>query len=284
MTPANAAMLAAAAKRRGERWTRTLLAGWSSKPRWQHSLGEAGAWLAALPELCSALRDAKGHLAARLLLTVGWEKFIESFRQTRVITEPSCRAQALDQLTGPIAGLLIGAAISKVPEIADTAVAVFADNDDAERRCVVSALRAMPQGDPDVLAGSGFDALARNALAQLESWLARPRRDPNDWSIEPPSGCACAVCVKLNDFLADSELRALDWPLKEQSRRHVHERIDRHELPVRHVTRRVGRPYTLVLIKMPALFEREKQERQSAEEDLQWLLVVARLMAQRFDS
>lgn len=276
LTPANAAMLAAAAERHGERWTRTLLAGWSSKPRWHHSLGDAAAWLAALPEMCSALQDAKGHLAARLVLTVGWEKFIESFRQTRVITEPSRRAQALDQLTGPIAGLLIGAAISKVPEIADTAVAVFADNDDAQRRCVVSALRAMPQGDPDVLAGSGFDSLARNALAQLESWLARPPRDPDDWSIEPPSGCACAVCVKLNDFLADSGLRVLEWPLKEQSRRHVHERIDRHELPVRQVTRRVGRPYTLELIKMPALFEREKQERQAAEEDLQWLLAVAR--------
>jgi len=274
LTPANAAPLAAAAEHHGERWTRTLLAGWSSKPGWHHSLGKAAAWLAALPELCGAFRDAKGHLAARLVLTVGWEKFIESFGQTCVITEPSRRARALDELTGPLAGLLIGAAISEVPEIADTAVAVFADNDDAQGRCVVSALRAMPQGDPDILAGSGFDTLARNALAQLESWLARPRRDPNDWSIEPPGGCACAVCVTLNDFLADSELRVLDWPLKEQSRRHVHERIDRHELPVRHVTHRVGRPYTLELRKMPALFERDKQERQAVEADLQWLLAV----------
>ncbi len=276
LTSANAAMLAAAAENYGERWTRTLLAGWSSRPKWHQSLGKAAAWLAALPEMCSALRDAKGHLAARLVLTVGWEEYIESFRQTRAIAQPSRRAQALDHLTGPLAGLLIGAAISEVPDIADTAVAVFADNDDAQRRCVVNALRAMSQGHPDVLAASGFDSLARDALTQLESWLAQPRRDPNDWSIEPPSGCGCAVCLTLNDFLADSGLRVLDWPLKEQSRRHVHERIDRHELPVRHVTRRAGRPYTLQLSKMPALFEREKQQRQAAEEDLKWLLSVAR--------
>ena len=276
LTPAHAAVLAATAERHGEHWTRTLLAGWSNKPRWDYALGEAAAWLAALPELCSALRDANGHLAARLVLAVGWEQLTESLRQTRVIIQPSRRAQALDQLTAPIAGLLVGGAISNAPEMADAAGAVFADNDDAQRRCVVSVLRAMPQGDPEIRAGSGFDALARDGLARLESWLARPPRDPNDWSIKPPSGCVCAVCAKLNDFLTDSGQRVLDWPLKEQSRRHVHERIDRHELPVRQLTRRVGRPFTLQLTKTPALFEREKQERQAAEADLQWLLAVAR--------
>ena len=84
------------------------------------------------------------------------------------------------------------------------------------------------------------------------------------------------MCVTLNDFLADRRLRALDWPLKEQSRRHVHQRIDGHELPVKHSTRRVGRPYLLQLVKLPALHEREMQERQTTAADLQWLLAVAR--------
>ena len=51
----------------------------------------------------------------------------------------------------------------------------------------------------------------------------------------------------------------------------MHDRIDRQELPVEHRTRRVGRPYTLVLTKAPILFEREAQERHSDETDLQML-------------
>ena len=53
----------------------------------------------------------------------------------------------------------------------------------------------------------------------------------------------------------------------------MHDQIDRQELPVEHRTRRVGRPYTLVLTltKAPTLFEREAQERHSDETDLQML-------------
>ena len=277
LTPPNAALLAALVKRYGESWTRTLLAGWNDLPRWRYASGEAAAWLAALPELCRALRDENGLVAARLVLAVGWERLTESLQLARAITQPSRRALALEELTAPITGVLLGAAISKAPEFVDAAVAQFADEDDeALRRCEVGVLRAMPQDDPEIRAGSGFDVLARNALAQLEAWLARPTRDPADWSIEPPGGCACALCVTLNDFLADPELRALDWPLKEQSRRHVHLRIEGHELPVKHSTRRVGRPHMLQLVKTPELFEREKQERQAAEADMEWVLAVTR--------
>ncbi len=276
LTPPNAALLAAVAQRYGEGWTRTLFAGWNSLPRWRYAPGEAATWLAALPELCRAWRDANGLVAARLVLAVGLEQLIDSLRLARGITQPSRRAQVLAELTAPITGLLVGAAISAAPEIADAVVTLFGDNDDAAlRRCEVGVLRAIPLVDPEIRAGSGFDVLARNALARLESWLARPPRDPGDWSIEPPGGCACELCVTLNDFLADPRLRAVDWPLKEQSRRHVHHRIDEHELPVKHSTRRVGRPYLLQLAKTPALHEREKQDRQAAEADLQWLQKAA---------
>jgi hypothetical protein len=43
------------------------------------------------------------------------------------------------------------------------------------------------------------------------------------------------------------------------------------ELPVTHQTRRSGRPYTLVLTKTDALFERERQARRRDEDDLAWL-------------
>jgi hypothetical protein len=47
--------------------------------------------------------------------------------------------------------------------------------------------------------------------------------------------------------------------------------IDAADLPVRHQTRRQGRPYTLVLTKADELFTREKDARHKAKADLAWL-------------
>ena len=59
--------------------------------------------------------------------------------------------------------------------------------------------------------------------------------------------------------------------MKEARRGHVHQRVDLNELPVRHQTRRTGRPYTLVLSKLPTLFEREEQARRQDDADLRWI-------------
>jgi hypothetical protein len=48
-------------------------------------------------------------------------------------------------------------------------------------------------------------------------------------------------------------------------------RIDAAELPVTHVTRRQGRPYTLVLKKTDELFAGEQEVRTRDEKDLEWL-------------
>jgi hypothetical protein len=48
-------------------------------------------------------------------------------------------------------------------------------------------------------------------------------------------------------------------------------------MPISHVTRRTGRPYTLVLNKTDALFERERQARSRDEADLEWLTISREL-------
>jgi hypothetical protein len=63
----------------------------------------------------------------------------------------------------------------------------------------------------------------------------------------------------------------LEWPLAQQRRQHVHARIDNAELPVSHVTRRQGRPFTLVLNKTEALFAREREALARDQADLEWL-------------
>jgi len=72
-------------------------------------------------------------------------------------------------------------------------------------------------------------------------------------------------------FLEDPNRCTFEWPLARQRRQHVYSRIDAAELPVGHVTRRKGRPYTLVLHKTGALFAREQEARARDETDLERL-------------
>jgi hypothetical protein len=74
---------------------------------------------------------------------------------------------------------------------------------------------------------------------------------------------------------------APDWPLAKERRAHVHQVVQRHELPVTHQTRRTGSPYTLVLCKTTALFARDATERKTATGDLAWLNKTARAFAPR---
>ena len=101
--------------------------------------------------------------------------------------------------------------------------------------------------------------------------LNQPMRANNDWSIETPIRCACRLCTTLPHYLSAPDKVRFEWPLAKDQRAHVHRTIDGHDLPVTHVTRRIGRPFTLVLEKTAILFKRDAAERQSLCEDLAWL-------------
>jgi hypothetical protein len=136
----------------------------------------------------------------------------------------------------------------------------------------ISALRAAKRPRGHARGDAGFGDLAADCAARLRVRLARPRRAPSDWSIElPAGGCACELCDTLRAFLSDESRRTFEWPLAKQRRQHIHSRIDTAELPVSHLTRRQGRPYTLVLSKTDALFAREQEARIRDESDLEWL-------------
>jgi hypothetical protein len=137
----------------------------------------------------------------------------------------------------------------------------------------MSALRAAAGVPVNGARGdAGFGDLAADCAARLRARLARPQRASGDWSIElPAGGCACELCRTLRAFLEDKSRRTFQWPLAKERRHHVHSRIDTAELPVGHVTRRQGRPYTLVLSKTDALFTREQEARIRDETDLEWL-------------
>ncbi|MHB8294887.1 MAG: 2OG-Fe(II) oxygenase [Acidimicrobiales bacterium] len=113
-----------------------------------------------------------------------------------------------------------------------------------------------------VTVGDAGTTAARLVLQEAWRWLRETIGQRA--SITAPSRA-------LGRFLADADRRSFDWPLAEQGRRHVHGRLDGAELPVRHQTRRAGRPYTLVLTKTEALFETERRARAADEANLAWL-------------
>jgi hypothetical protein len=124
---------------------------------------------------------------------------------------------------------------------------------------------------PAMRAETGLDTIERHCAWLIETRLEQPVRDEADWSIALPDGCDCELCETLGDFLSDPDDRRLEWPIAKARRSHVHGRLDAHELPVRHETRRSGSPYTLVLTKTEDLFAREATERRFLKADLDWL-------------
>jgi 2OG-Fe(II) oxygenase superfamily len=278
LTPARAPAWTKLLERYGEAWMRALLAAWSSPRRRWTGPGpeERMAWIASLAGLCETLVAAGAGTAtsaARLLLEDAWRRLRETIVEIRGLTPPSLRAASLEALSQPILGLLGGAAAAEVDVLRDDAIAFLcAAGNEPLVPTLVGVLRAAAKATkataPDAPA---LEALARHCRERLEGLLQRPARGEHDWSMAPPDGCDCELCSTLAAFLTDPEASRLEWPLAKEGRKHVHHRIDAHELPVRHQTRRSGRPYTLVLTKTEALFRREESRRRAWSKDLDWL-------------
>jgi hypothetical protein len=96
-------------------------------------------------------------------------------------------------------------------------------------------------------------------------------RAEDDWSIER-TGCGCAECLRLETFLGSRSERTHEWPLAKPGRQHVHRQVNDAGLPVRHATRRQGRPFTLTLEKTEALFKQDQDTRRQAKRDLDWVV------------
>lgn len=255
----------------GVEWAAALVAHWSGARRRYHATGPStAAWVAALPQLCGALgrSGAAGVAGARLLLAdaQGWAH--QTLDAARSQPAPSRREQSLADLGLPLAGVLRAAASVDAGDIRDELTGRLSAGGAGLVDCAMAVLRATP---PTEWAPTGLRAVAADVRATLGGLLALPPRRDDDWSIEPPAGCACELCARLAAFLADPTCTQLEWPLRQDGRAHVHGRIDAAELPVTHRTRRSGRPYTLVLTKTEALFERERQARSRFGADAAWL-------------
>ncbi|HTT52012.1 MAG TPA: hypothetical protein VMH35_11485 [Streptosporangiaceae bacterium] len=211
-------------------------------------------------------------MTAQRLLGLAWEWIGEDIGAALTSPTPSYRDKELTDLGKPLASALTAAAAIGATSTRDTVTRYIRRQGDAVTALEMSALRAAELHPDGARADAGFGGLAADCAARLRAGLARPQRTPGDWSIRlPAGGCACGLCDTLQMFLADPGRPTLEWPLAKPGRQHVHSRIDGAELPVTHVTRRQGRPYTLVVTKTGALFARDQRARAKDRADLEWL-------------
>ena len=276
---ANAGPLATVAADYGQRWTADLLRIWfgDGKQPWEYGIDlKRSRWVAdELPGLCRSLRAMGGgaEAIARLLLDLSWAWLGSEIDTALALSSPSRRDRQLDDLGKPLAAVLTSISALEATALRDAVSGHIRKQGDAVSVLELSALRAAATSPEGGLPGdTGFAGLAADCAARLRGRLALAPRAAGDWSIElPAGGCTCELCATLGTFLADPRRRTLEWPLAKQRRQHIHGRIDVAELPVTHLTRRQGSPYTLVLTKTDALFTGEHSARQAAETDLEWL-------------
>ena len=275
----HAEALASAARDYGQRWTAALLRGWfgDGQPAWSFSESGRNQWIASrLPALTRALDIAGGEAAAAagLLLDLSWTWLGERIHGSVIVPSPRLRDQLTAALGEPLSAVLASAASLGATPVLDAVGAHVTQQPDPVTVLELATLRAAASSWAEPASGTADGTsladLAADCAARLRARLALPQREDGDWSIELPAGCTCDLCSFLRKFLAGPN-RVHEWPLAEQRRRHVHERIDRAELPVTHVTMRKGRPYTLVLTKTDALFTDERSTRATAAADLAWL-------------
>ena len=280
LTPTGAPALVGLTRRYGLGWTEAQLDRWLSVGnRWpvpgRRSRAE---WLASLPALCAAMSaapaaatpssDEIGIGAAQLVLARSWAWLEPSLTAPAQEQRPSERHATLESLGPALAGLLEATAVAETPELSATIVTTACGDGTDLLPALIAALENAHRLDPDTLAASGLTDIAIHCAGHLEAVLAQPARAVGDWSIEVPGPWhVCDDCTNLAGFLAAPDRQVFEWPLAERRRRHVHDAIDRFELPVEHTTRRKGSPYTLVLRKGD-LVQHDRQARQRAALDL----------------
>lgn len=266
--------------RYGPQWCRTLLKQWASKN--MHEPPEARmAWLGcALSNLCRLLcvkDSAEGQEFAQWILAEQWAWTLRQSREARKHASAREMAKELAKLCKPTLSLIESSLIAKRPGLHGEMIE-FLTTDVADHpvRVQIQLLRTAHESyRSDALRSLGLKPVHAHCAQDLSTRLNTPARADDDWSITTHVRCSCNLCAMLTRFLRAPDKLRFEWPLAQAQRAHVHGIVDSLDLPVTHQTRRTGRPYTLVLEKTGAVFERDRAERQLWQSELQWLTKTA---------
>lgn len=271
--PKTVAPLTTLLTRYGQAWCAALFDQWSPEYK-PHEMTDARlSWIAAaLPGLCRGLcADAvAGTVLAQRVLGQQWTWTAACMNDVRKHARPRDLAGFLPPLCTPLLALIESSRITDQPELHARLIDAATDND-----LSLVLLKQAHGYPPEVRRDLGLGSLHARGTQAFTQRLETPVRANGDWSIATPLSCPRELGPTLMPFLRDATRTRLEWPLAEAGRAQVHRLIDDHDLPVHHTTRRSGRPYTLVLEKTRALFEREAAHRRSWQAGRQWLAQTA---------
>jgi hypothetical protein len=271
ITPKLATRWADLLTRYGLTWCAQVFERWTSRDERHYDHAPRTAWLASLPALSAPLCTRDGEHAVELVRRIVRAQWTWLNARLDAWTKPPMSSHALKTIEAasrPLVGLLAAAALAEDRDLQSTIVARLAPE---RGYAIAGALAVLRAGAPHGAAMLGIGPLHDNCTRALTMLVATPPRAPGDWSITTQLGCKCELCARLSRFLRAASEQQFDWPLAKDRRAHIHGIITSCELPVTHVTRRTGSPYTLVLTKTRALFTRDATERATWMRDLAWL-------------
>lgn len=267
-------------KRYSLSWCRALLQRWADTRDRQHiGVEQRDRWIAevlpALGEACCAINPDEGPELASLLIENQWTWLQHRIREEQCSSRIGARerTQRLRALDAPLLGVLEASVMAGAGHVSSQIRDLLAHETNAlPIEVTILLLRHAQKHVPiDAPVAAQLGALQSYAVRELERRLAQPARASDDWSIAVQLDCRCQDCKTLTSFLTASGERLRNWPLVTAGREHIAQTIHRHDLPVTCSTVRKGRPYTLVLEKSLALFQREALSRQRWCQDLECL-------------
>jgi hypothetical protein len=256
--------------RYGLTWCTHVFERWASRDEHYGDTEQRSTWLGTLPALAAPL-CTRGGDGVGLVRRIAWLQWKWLNARLDAWTKPPMSSYARRSVVGAsraVVALLAAAALAGDHELQPTIVERLTSERDYPIAGAIAVLRA---GAPHGAAALGLGSLHAGWMRALTALAAMPPRAPSNWSITTKLGCKCELCVKLGQFLRAADRQQFEWPLAKERRAHVHGTITSYELPLTHVTRRVGSPFTLVLTKTRALFTRDASERAAWARDLAWL-------------
>lgn len=216
--------------------------------------------------------DSTGPVLARALVEERWVWLQSHIGACQTNTVVNSRTQRLKETTAALLAMIQSSATTGLAKIREEAIAVLMSPStplpvsiDALHKVIASKVDCAP-----------FMRIHEHCIKVLSEHLRQAERAAGDWSIILEGIRAHEPERTFDVFLRDAARQRFEWPLAKQGRQTIHNLIDEHQLPVLHQTRRVGSPYTLVLQKTAALFEREAAQRQTWSAELAWLHESAR--------
>lgn len=276
LKPNAAPRLAALLDCYGFEWCRTLLQRWASEENHeppQIRLSWMDCTLAVLCRTLCASDSSAGRDLAGWILSEQWAWLLERSRQIREHASAKDMTRELVSLCKPILRVIESSRATQQPDLS-ARVIEFLTGDAAELpvQVPIGLLRnAKEHHAPTTLKNWGLRPVHAHCLQIVTARVNEPTRAPTDWSIGTLIRCSCGLCETLTQFLRASDKVRYEWKLAKDHRAHIHRSIDAYDLPVTHTTRRIGSPFTLVLAKTAAVFERDTVERQIWQQELQWL-------------